>query len=279
MQGIDISSNNHQGEVFNFADVKAAGYDTVYVKATQGNNYLNPYLIADVRDAANNGLKVGVYHFYDAAHGTPQQQADWFMRNGIHAPVGEGFGDLTEFLTLLPVLDLEQGEGGAVSPAILRDEFLNELALAHWRCGVYMNRDYLKNFGYGTLAAFGWLAWPGWTNEALPSVTAIVQTGQTTVQGIGISPTGAHATTDVDVILDLNKITLSAVQPIHTTERGKEMDAVVAPNGDIVSHIVSVDGHYLEVTRKAGTQGEQAPGNMSIIDVNDAFGSEKPVQP
>ena len=56
------------------------------------------------------------------------------------------------------------------------------------------------------------------------------------------------------------------------------MDSCVAPNGDIVSHAVTTGGHYLEITRKVGTQGEPAK-TFSIIDVTDMYGGEPLVAP
>jgi hypothetical protein len=265
MKGIDISSNNHQGEVFNFQQVKAAGHDFVYVKATQGINYTNPYLVGDVRDAYNAGLLVGIYHFYDAASGTPQEQADFFNRNGIHQPVGEGHTDLSQFLTLTPVLDFE-----SVMDGTLRDEFITALAR---RTGVYMNHDYEEHISYGKLAAFGWLAWPEWTNELLPSVTAIVQTVQTQVQGIGENPNGSHSTTDNDTLVADVTTILDVAQP--TTKKEEElMDSIeVNINGTphIVSHVYTSNGHYLEVTRPVANLGKGATEGDSVIDLTDAY--------
>lgn len=261
-QGLDISSNNHDGEVFNWQQVKSEGYSFVYVKATQGIHYLNPYLVADVRDAANAGLLVGVYHFYDVNSGTPQEQADFFRRNGIHAPVADQTeGDLSKFLTLMPVLDLEQGDGGPVSPAILRDEFLVEL---HLPAGIYMDRDYQKNYGYGQIAKFGWLAWPEWTNEPLPSVTAIVQTAQQQVQGLG-------KLCDIDTCSDITRI-LDAV-PHHKKEEEYMDSVIVNINGQphLVSHVYTTSGHYLEVSRPVGNIGKGATDSDSIIDLTDAY--------
>lgn len=52
-----------------------------------------------------------------------------------------------------------------------------------------------------------------------------------------------------------------------------EMDSTTAPNGDIISHAMGAPGtasagHYFEITRKAGTQGQPpTPQNISIIDM------------
>lgn len=51
---------------------------------------------------------------------------------------------------------------------------------------------------------------------------------------------------------------------------GDEMDAVVLSDGTVVSH-VNVGGHYVEVTRKPGTAGKEAAGNVSVIDLTLAF--------
>lgn len=268
MKGIDISSNNHQGEVSNFLQVKEAGYEFCYVKATQGIHYLNPYLVADVRDAANNGLFVGVYHFYDATSGTPQEQADFFLRNGIHAPVGDGKGDLSEFLSLKPVLDFE-----SIEDANKRDAFLHALVVP---TGVYMNRDFEEHIGYGVVAAFGWLAWPEWTNEPLPTDTAIVQTAQQLVQGIGENPNGSHALTDTDVCLEFPIIVSTA--PLTTEGKEEEMDSVEVNIGEppvphLVSHVYTSNGHYLEILRPVANLGKGATQGDSVIDLSDAYPS------
>ena len=258
MQGIDISSNNHAGEPFNFLQVKDEGYEVVYVKATQGNNYLNEYLIADVRDAFNNGLKVGVYHFYDAAKGTPEEQAQWFITNGLN--------QVAEWARLVPMLDYE-----SLSTAAERDTFLRTLGR---ECGVYTTRSIHTAIGYGS--DIGWLAWPGWTpSNVVPSDTAIVQTGQQLVEGIGGNPNGATTTTDVDTILNASAIGAAATPtPTPTNEEDEEMGTtVITEDGHIVSYLLDPKTeHWVELTRKPGTEGQPMSGdNVSLIDINDSF--------
>jgi hypothetical protein len=61
--------------------------------------------------------------------------------------------------------------------------------------------------------------------------------------------------------------------PVPKLEELEEMDATTAPNGDIVSHAMGAEGtaaqgHYFEITRKAGTQGQPPTAqNISIIDM------------
>ena len=266
MQGFDISSNNHAGEPFNFLQAKDDGYEVVYVKATQGNNYLNEYLIADVRDAFNNGLKVGVYHFYDAAHGTPEEQAQWFITNGLN--------QVEEWAKLVPVLDYE-----TLTTAAERDTFLRTLAR---ECGVYTTRSIHQSIGYGS--PVGWLAWPGWTPaNPVPTDTAIVQTGQVLIEGIGGNPNGATTTTDVDTIVNAEAIGAAAVPtPLPPKEEDEKMleSVIVTVNGVqklVTTIIVPGNEHVVQMTQNVNDLGLPATdANTQIIDITDAFPPQVP---
>lgn len=262
MKGIDISSNNHSGGViFNFGEVKAAGYDCVWVKATQGNNYLNPYLIGDVRDAANNGLKVGVYHFYSATAGTVEEQAEWFLHNGILQPE-EGGRTVADFCTLHPVFDYEQG---TPTKGII-ERFISALGLP---CGTYLNRSFYSAVGYGDNAAFGWLAWPGWTDQALPQDTAVVQTGQQPVQGI---PTNC----DIDVIVNASVIGADTQQqPLTVKEEYKMLQVTIDGVEYVVTTVLTADGHIVEIRRTLESVGKPSNAqNTSLIDLTVQWPAE-----
>lgn len=62
-QGIDISS--WQGNV-DFTAVKNSGIDIVYIKSSEGSQYINPYFETSYQNAKANGLKVGFYHYVTA---------------------------------------------------------------------------------------------------------------------------------------------------------------------------------------------------------------------
>jgi len=69
-------------------------------------------------------------------------------------------------------------------------------------------------------------------------------------------------------------------QPVPIPTKEYEVtDSVVAPNGNIVSHAVTPAGHYLEITRTAGTEGNSVPADFSIIDVTDLFNGFPIVEP
>ena len=76
--GIDIS--NWQGSV-NFAAVRNSGVQIVYIKATEGNFYIDPYLQEYYDGATNNGLLVGFYHFFSPSISASSQAS--FFANAI----------------------------------------------------------------------------------------------------------------------------------------------------------------------------------------------------
>lgn len=67
-QGIDVS--NWQGYI-DYAEVKQSGIEVVYIKASQGSDFKDPYFDINYENAKANGLKVGFYHFLTAT--TPRR--------------------------------------------------------------------------------------------------------------------------------------------------------------------------------------------------------------
>lgn len=61
--GIDVS--NYQGNI-NYSQVKQAGIEVVYIKATEGQTITDAYLNQNYQNARANGLKIGFYHFVRA---------------------------------------------------------------------------------------------------------------------------------------------------------------------------------------------------------------------
>lgn len=64
-EGIDVS--DWQGYI-DYNQVKNAGIDIVYIKASQGSNIKDPYFDINYENAKANGLKVGFYHFLTATN-------------------------------------------------------------------------------------------------------------------------------------------------------------------------------------------------------------------
>ena len=62
-RGIDVS--DWQGYI-NYSQVKNAGIEIVYIKASQGNSIVDSHFRTNYENAKANGLKVGLYHFLTA---------------------------------------------------------------------------------------------------------------------------------------------------------------------------------------------------------------------
>lgn len=74
--GIDVSEWQ---KIINFREVKEAGIEVIYIKATQGNDYIDPYFERNYQEAKENGLKIGVYHFLTARNTEEaKDEADFF---------------------------------------------------------------------------------------------------------------------------------------------------------------------------------------------------------
>lgn len=75
--GIDVSE--WQGSI-DFSLVKDAGIDVVYIRSSEGNNYIDPYFRDNYEGAKDNGLKVGIYHYLTArTTSEAQAQAEFFV--------------------------------------------------------------------------------------------------------------------------------------------------------------------------------------------------------
>lgn len=77
-RGADVSA--WQGEI-DFAQVKEAGMETVYIRAGVGAGYKDPYFERNYENAKASGLKVGFYHYMTARTGEEaRRQAQFFAR-------------------------------------------------------------------------------------------------------------------------------------------------------------------------------------------------------
>lgn len=75
--GIDVSE--WQGEI-DWEKVKEAGIEIAYIRASEGNNYIDPDAIRNYNGAKANGIKVGFYHYLTATNEQEAtQQAEFFV--------------------------------------------------------------------------------------------------------------------------------------------------------------------------------------------------------
>lgn len=137
--GIDIS--NWQGSI-TFSEVKNSGIQIVYIKATEGNYYTDPYLQEFYDGARGNGLLVGFYHFFSPSI-SALAQAQYFA---------DAISGLTSECRL--VLDLEEAGGYEASElSSIAVEFLEEvqkitgLGVAIYTYSSFANNNITTGFG------------------------------------------------------------------------------------------------------------------------------------
>jgi GH25 family lysozyme M1 (1,4-beta-N-acetylmuramidase) len=104
-RGVDVSSHQHPGGLpIDWNQVAAWGMDFAYIKATEGDTYVNPYFGEDWKAAGAAGLLRGAYHYARPRLPlwTATYDAQVFLLNT---------GPFTGVNDLPPVLDLEETGG------------------------------------------------------------------------------------------------------------------------------------------------------------------------
>lgn len=91
---IDVSSNN--GHI-DFHKVARAGVFGAYIKATEGQSYVDPHFAEKAAAARHAGLHVGFYHFARPDHNSPSDDVHNFLQHARRPRKGD----------LRPVLDFE----------------------------------------------------------------------------------------------------------------------------------------------------------------------------
>ena len=84
--GIDVS--DWQGFI-DYSAVKASGISIVYIKASQGNDFKDPYFEINYENARSNGLKVGFYHFLTATSTQEAEQEAKFFASVISGKISD----------------------------------------------------------------------------------------------------------------------------------------------------------------------------------------------
>lgn len=79
VQGMDVSS--YQGNV-NWSSAYSSGARFAYIKATEGNYYINSYFAQQYNGSYNVGMIRGSYHFANPSSSSGANQAQYFVSHG-----------------------------------------------------------------------------------------------------------------------------------------------------------------------------------------------------
>jgi lysozyme len=114
IQGMDVA--RYQGAI-DYRQAAAAGIRFVYMKATEGNDYIDPNFRANWASAQANGMAHGAYHFMTWCS-LASAQAKWFVRNVPVDPTA-----------LPPVLDLEWNHDSSCKTKFSKADMLEKIHL------------------------------------------------------------------------------------------------------------------------------------------------------
>ncbi|HEY4199460.1 MAG TPA: GH25 family lysozyme [Devosiaceae bacterium] len=112
IQGIDIA--RYQGRI-DFDRVRATGTHFVYMKATEGNDYVDPAFFDNWQRAKTSGMAFGAYHFMTWCS-TAAEQAAWFIKNVPADPAA-----------LPPVLDLEWNNHSSCTKKFSKEDIIEKV--------------------------------------------------------------------------------------------------------------------------------------------------------
>jgi lysozyme len=160
--GIDVSKA--QGTV-SWPAVTGAGYVFAYIKATDGQDYVDPDFKANWTGAAQAGLLRGAYHFF-RAEDSPEVQADFFW-NTVN---GMGDGELPL------VVDIEKNMDQTNSVVLSNlTQFLQDLErLSGRQPMIYTYTSFWNGLGSG-----GFGNYPLWIAEYTTAPAPVLPNGWT----------------------------------------------------------------------------------------------------
>ncbi|MCM1484153.1 MAG: hypothetical protein NC043_07440 [Muribaculaceae bacterium] len=135
VRGLDISA--HNGDI-DFRAVRQAGYDFVFIKATEGSGFKDRRFYANISRARKAGLKVTAYHFF-------RFDATGYMQalNFIHSLRGQA-------LDMPAVIDIEQwtNPSDRTTAQVVHTlwELIHRLEKSGIRIMLYTNKDGYDEF-------------------------------------------------------------------------------------------------------------------------------------
>lgn len=241
-RGIDIS--NWQGSI-TFSEVKNSGIQIVYIKATEGNYYTDPYLQEFYDGARENGLLVGFYHFFNPSIPV-LEQAQYFA---------DAISGLSSECRL--VLDLEEASGyGSSELSSIAVEFLKEvekstgLGVAIYTYASFANNNITTGFGLENYPL--WIAEYGSSEPEINSIWGSSYAGWQYSDSGNIS--GINTNVDMDLfndgilLSDDTKISGSRKQEsnqsgvkYYIVQAGDTLSSIAARFGTTVASLVSIN--------------------------------------
>ena len=251
-EGIDISSWQRN---INFSEVKNAGIEVVYIKASEGRTLVDPYLEVNYRNAKAHNLKIGFYHYLTATTvSAAETQARFF------ASVIEG-----KEVDCKLAMDYENfyGEG---------KEEINEIALAFIKklkeitgkdVIVYSNLNNVRNTFDSEVAKAGklWLAYYSNTNN-------LINAKSNWDTYIGIQYTSTGRVPGINGNVDKDRFSKEILMADLQASGGSGSSGGDEPNSQIINYIVKPGDTLSQIAMKYGTTVSEIARLNGIRNVN-----------
>ena len=132
-RGIDVS--RYQKKI-DWKRVKAAKIEFVYIKATEGASYTDPFFKQNITGARSAGIPVGVYHFFRM---TSSAQAQF---NHFQKVVG------SQKMDLIPMIDIEVNDGCSKAQIQKRLDQIIALFKKEYGCSpmIYSSQEFYNDY-------------------------------------------------------------------------------------------------------------------------------------
>jgi len=284
-RGLDVASWEHpHGALINWAQVARDGYTFVFVKASEGNYYANPYYATDLRQAKAAGLYVTGYHFAVPNVSGGAGQADYAVQRARYAADGR---------TMPLALDIEYNPYGRTCYGLTTarmvawiSAFTAEVRRVTGQPPIiYTTADWWHTCTGGS-TAFGsdplWVAgsrrgsplmpagWGNWTfwqytsQGTVPGITGTVDVSYFP-QGVVrlLDPGHQQDAAGTTVRLQIGSLNAAAGQPLAFAAAGLPSGLVISARGLITGTISAAAAGGHTVTVAAGTPSGST-GSMSF---------------
>ena len=177
-QGIDVSG--YQGNI-NFREVKEVGIDIVYIKSSEGSNYIDSHFERNYEQARANGLKIGFYHYVTARTEEQARRQAQFFVSVISGKVAdcklamdfESFGSLSrEEINRIGLVFLQTVEQLSGKEVILYSNAYTANTI--WRGELTNYPLWVAQYGVNEPQNNGtWDSWAGWQYTDMGEVNGI----------------------------------------------------------------------------------------------------------
>lgn len=220
-EGIDVSE--WQGSI-NFQQVREAGIDCVYIKATEGFDYYDPYYRTNYENAKANGINLGFYHYLTAkTTEEAYEQANFFVSAISGMEVQMKFAlDYEEFYDL---------NKNTISDIALT--FMNRVSeLTGEECVMYASAYYANNSFNEDVNKYAlWVAEWGVSTPTLTGPWNSYDGWQYTDKGLvsGISTYVDRSLFETDIFLDETKV---VPDHSHTPINNNDIITITVQSGD-----------------------------------------------